>query len=422
LLKRLFRVAFIAAFLVPAAFLIAREGNNALNGDEIPEHVAEVLPEPIRWYRSNTAGMALEYIPSRLVAIRNEYSLSVEIVSPEKLPEILAPYHDTSHRIELRTLFKHGEESRHQWIFRDSRNIAMLVASGSFCFFGGESSEDEERSGFIEFKNEDGSVVRERLFESDLSQWEFRFFFEGSLLLSSETWFKEAPAPIPVPLPEYSYEISYAYAAVEEEIEVVYTTPSFVLLFTDFYRYSRSGALRAIDRIVHGLEEDALDEIDRVLFPRIDPVIYPGVYLERESGTVAVFYIPAFILSAINIEDARVSYTVDSRGRVLNEVWKDDDGRILGEFLNTWSGDRIMSVLWRTDNDERLVEYKYDDDGNRISERNYRKGVLERSVTVRDGKDIEDIFMNGRLMLRAVWEDGLKISEERISHIGTGGN
>jgi len=401
LIKLLLGLLFFAALLVPAGFLIAREENGAIERTEI----REPFP-PIRWYRSNSSGMALEYIPSRIVAIRNEYSLSIKRISPEELPEILLPYHNDSYTVELRTLFREGSESRRQWIFRDNRNFTTLVASGSECLFGGESSEEERRTGFIEILNSDGAVIMERLFEYDYSQWEFRFFFEQNILISAETWFKPAPAP-PLYLAYYDYP---EYPEYPDDVP----PPEFVLLHTDFYRYSRSGALRAIDRV---LRAGAAYEPERIVFPRI----MPGFSPDRETGAFAVFYTPEFILSGINIQGARVSYTLDVRGRILSAVWRDDYDNILGEFLNTWSGDRLESVLWRTEDDERLVEYEHDDDGNRTVERNFRRGVLERIVNSQDGIDIEDIFMNGRLVLRAVWENGIMISEERISYAVTRG-
>ena len=403
LCKRLL-LFFFAAFLVPVSVSAIVEGSGAA-----AVTAAGTAAGTTRWYRSNASGMALELISSRLVAIRNKHSLSVETVSPARLPEILLPYFNDSYKVELRTLFENGRELRHQWIFRDSRNFAMLVASGSACFFGGETAaenaEEERRTGFIEMMNSDGLVVRERVFESDFSQWEFRFFFEEGILISAETWFKGAPV-----------QAADEDGEDEEEGEngEPAPVPSFALVFTDFYRYNRSGSLRAIDRIFH---EGAEEELNRAFVPRIGPNIYFG----RETGTLAVFYTPQFILSAINIEGARVSYTLDSRGRIMSEVWRDDEGNVVGELLNSWSGDRIYSVLWRTSDDERLVEYEYNDAGDRIIERNFRRGVLERVVTLRDNRDIEEIFVNGRLVLRAVWEDGLKISEERVTQqIGRG--
>jgi len=73
-----------------------------------------------------------------------------------------------------------------------------------------------------------------------------------------------------------------------------------------------------------------------------------------------------------------------------------------------------MSVLWQSHSDERLVEYEYDNEGSRISERNYRNGLLERTVTFSGSREVEEIYMSGRLILRAIWEDGVRISEERI--------
>jgi antitoxin component YwqK of YwqJK toxin-antitoxin module len=95
-------------------------------------------------------------------------------------------------------------------------------------------------------------------------------------------------------------------------------------------------------------------------------------------------------------------------------VWKDGDGAVIGELRNTWSGDRLMSVLWKSETDERLIEYEYDSGNNRIAERNYKQGVLERSVVSKDGKETEEIFMNGKLILRVLWENGRKLSEERV--------
>jgi len=348
LLKLLLRLLFFAAFLVPVNLLTAQE--------LIPTDI-------IRWYRSNAAGMALEPIPSRLAALRNEYSLSVETVNHIELPESLVPYYDDSYKVELRILYEEGSEFRRQWIFRDNRNFARLVAS----------------AGFIEIRDWEGSIVRELRFEEDNSQWDHRFFYEGNILLKAETWFTEEN---------------------EEEAGPL-------IVSTDYYRYSRSGSLRAIDRIFH---EGAEKHSDRFSFPRIGPDISPG----GEFGTLTTVYIPEFLYDVIKLEGLQLSYTLDSRGRILREVWKDDEGLVLGEYLNTWSDDRLLSVLWKSDDDERLVEYEYDDEGNRIVERNYRRSVLERSVTSRDGRDTEEIYMDGHLILRALWENGLKISEERI--------
>jgi hypothetical protein len=110
----------------------------------------------------------------------------------------------------------------------------------------------------------------------------------------------------------------------------------------------------------------------------------------------------------------RILYNTDERGRVQSEVRRDANDAILGEVTNTWSGDRLVSVLWKSDAEERLVEYEYNGEGDRVFERNLRDGVLERTVRREGDHEIEELYMNGAVALRAIWEDGRKISEEPV--------
>jgi hypothetical protein len=125
-------------------------------------------------------------------------------------------------------------------------------------------------------------------------------------------------------------------------------------------------------------------------------------------------------LGAGNLEGLTISYSLDSRGRILSEISKDEEGKTIGELRNSWTGDRLEAVAWKSGDDDRRIEFEYDKDKNPTAERNFRKGVLERTVTA-DGdneNEIEEIYMNGVLILRAYWENGLKISEERVSSGG----
>ena len=370
----------------------------------------EARTNEVRWYRSNSSGMPLEHIESRLVALRNEYSLSVQTINPSGvlmvIPPILLPYYDDSFTIELRILFERGRESRQQWIFRGENNIARLVSSGSAELFSDDSSEDG-RSGFIEIRNSEGQKVRQIRFEDDLREWEFRFTYSNNILQSAETFLREAPRPDTSR--EEGGEEDYAAEGGQESRPE--GGPSgrreLVLLTTDYFFYSRSGSIRAIDRFYH---EEAETRLSRLPFPNIGGEMSPDI----EGFSQSTVFTSAFLQNIYSAEGSVVSYTLDGRGRVLNEVWKDEEGGILGEFVNTWSTDRLLSVLWTTPDDELLVEYEYDDEGHRIMERNFRKGVLERSVSFREGREIEEVFMNGRIILRATWEDGIKISEERV--------
>jgi len=418
LFKRSRYLFFLAVFFLSGAFLSAQDESDRLNQMDQENQAAGDIPavesdrvdqvaRKIVWFRSNASGMALEMIPSRVAALRNEYCLSVETIPRGGVPDLLAPYYDDSYLIELRILYEKGREFRRQWIFRDSRNCARLTASGNSGLFDGGSTgngggEKEKRTGFIEIKDAGGALVREFRFEDDLSEWEYRFFYQEKTLLRAETWFKEAPAKSPAP--SASEEGKSAGEAGQEETPG--SPPSFVLVFTDYYRYSRFGSLRAIERVIH-----EGGKLSRISFPRIVPDLSPG----EELAVQHIAYSSEFLLAINSPESAKVSYALDNRGRIISETWKDDDGKVVGEYRNTWSADRLQSVSWKSDDDERLVEYEYDDKGNRIVERNYRRGVLERSVTSRNGRETEEIYMNGRLILRALWEKGLKISEERIT-------
>jgi hypothetical protein len=107
-------------------------------------------------------------------------------------------------------------------------------------------------------------------------------------------------------------------------------------------------------------------------------------------------------------------FTTDERGRILTQTMLDDGDTELWVIRNTWSGERIVSSLKIEGEDERLAEYEYNEAGDRILERNSRNEVLERLVRSEGKTEVEELYMNGKPVLRAVWEDGRKISEERV--------
>ena len=410
---------FIAVLFAAGKAIFAQEPS--------PVDSSSVNAGGVLWYRSNSSGMALELIPSRLAATRNEYSLSVERLGsdrlPWSLPRLLRPYFEESYRVELRLLHEYGKETRRQWIFRDSGATTRLVASGTAEFFAGESSgrentgddggtKKQSRSGFIEIRNSQGIVTRELQFDEDLAEWDFRYTYREGVLLRTETWFKEAPPPpVSAAVEKFSEEEDSNEADAEEAPStppppppIERKEPVFVRAYTDTYRYTRSGSIRAIDRTVH-----AGGERLRVGFPRLGP----GIPMQQEITTHGGAYTAAFFVSAYAPEGAAISYTLDNRGRILGEVWKDENGKVIGELTNNWSGDRLQTVSWKAGGETRLIEFEYNRSGNPTKERNFRNGVLERSVTIEGDNETEEIYMNGRLILRAYWENGIKIKEER---------
>ncbi|MDR0311980.1 MAG: hypothetical protein LBI14_00115 [Treponema sp.] len=346
------------------------------------QEVQNTLQPSLRWYRSNASGMALEYIPSGIVALENEYSLSVVSISSRELPSFLLPLYDPVFFVELRVLYHNKEPYRQQWIFRDQRGITRVNASGEFG-----QNPGLEKSGFIDVYDEAHSLISERRFIEGAEIVTFYDYSEG-LLIKAETW---------------TY-VSGQISSASINRNNMKDPPNII----DYYRYTRSFSLRAIERVFNqGYDES---QMDRLTFP----AIIPGISREPEFQNPGLALSTEFLDDVITAPLGRIIYTTDSRGRVLVETMLDENGEVIGELRNSWTGDRLDSVLWKSGDDERLTEYEYDSNGDRILERNINNGVLERTVRTTGNRDIEELYMDGRVVLRAVWEDGRKISEERI--------
>jgi hypothetical protein len=184
-------------------------------------------------------------------------------------------------------------------------------------------------------------------------------------------------------------------------------------LWTDRYRYSRSGALRFIERRYPEEGEGGEQRRETASFPRL-----PG---RRELSRLVSPYSAfssEFLRDIMNL-GASVEFTTDERGRILTETRRNGEGELLGTLTNVWTGERLSSVSWEAQGEIRRIEFAYNQDGDRTGEKNYRNGVLERSVDSAENRDVEDLYRNGVPVLRAVWEDGRKISEEALGG-GTG--
>jgi hypothetical protein len=368
-----------------------------------------------QWYLSNAAGMVLEYTPSQIVALRNKYALSITIVSPEELPEYLREYFKPSYQIELHILYEQGKESKRQWIFKDSGKVTRLVSSlnnpnVSTAVTTEEALTLEEEPpaqdpgvtptgtspiGFIEIYNEHNLIIEEHQFSADGAESIASYFYNKQILIKAETRLK-TPGPT--------------------EAEGTSNEPVITLIATDNYRYNRSNGLRGVERLYHEAAADNSGEkqLTRLQFPHLGLNSRVDEQFVTPSTPYTSDFLQDIIMeTSINPGD-RVIYTTDERGKVLTETRQDPEGAIRGEIRNVWVGDRLESIEWNSGEDERRTEYDYDPAGNRIIERNYNKGVLERTVRRENDQEIEELYMNGAVILRAVWEKGRKISEERI--------
>jgi hypothetical protein len=474
----LFRLAVVLFFLFRPPFPArGEEGFGAPRLSPPPEG---------EWYFSNAAGMALERAWSRLAALRNSYALLVEECSPAEIPELLSPLYQESWIIERRTLYKDGEESRCQWIFRDWKGVSRLVAvfnipdpeepedgeesaeeesaadgpeiTGSADIAGGPEitgsdaagaapPPDKAPTGFIELYGENSLISSDRQLseEGDELVTDYRYnrvSRENSppgreLLIRADTWRK------------------FFNEEGEETREDI---------CTDYYRYTRNFSLRSIERIyyqkppaepekgpetekeaevvIETAEEEAATETaeeETETETETEKEIETQKEKEKEpekkaeprtvlrfprrsldSALEEGFVSPAIAYGSQFLEDIqtghlyRVVYTTDERGRILEEIRQDEEGNTVAELRNIWSGNRLSRVIIRTGEEERITEYEYNEDGDRIKEQDYRNGTLERVVYFQDNREDEELYMNGELILRAQWEGGRKIREERV--------
>jgi YD repeat-containing protein len=346
------------------------------------------------WYISNAAGMALKPTFSRM-ALREQYALAVASgLSPTEIPLLLQEYYTSGFLIERRTLYRNGEQYRQQWIFRDGLGKSRVVAvintpPEEEPPAEGEASppEEEERVepwGFIEVYNEEYLISLEHRLNDDGTDEIIRYYYKDRFLIRAE-------ASIHRP------------AEAEAEGREEESAPE--ALWTDNYRYSRFLSLRSILRVYHSDVPSS-----QVSFP----------HTAMDAAADLSFVSPAFPYAQDSFEDVlihrgdQVLYTTDERGRVLSETRTDEAGETVGVMKNTWLENRVTSVVRTYGDDERITEYEYDEDGNRVVERNYRNQVLERMVRIEGNQEVEELYMNGIPILRAIWKDGRKVSEERL--------
>jgi hypothetical protein len=433
-----------------------------------------VLAGPVpadEWFRSNAAGMALEKLGSRTSALRNTYALLVETPPVREIPSYLVQYYSPVYQIERRTLYEKGSELRQQWLFIDNRGKTRMVSA--FNLNAGDSGNDDTGfpSGagiFIELYGEDSLISEEHRINIE-GDYRIRYIYNKGVLIRAETRLKRntppseeskasresdalnRPAGAPTagteslraerenvsteqnPAETDSAPENIKEAAPPERAENIdRRVDGWADVFTDYYRYTRSSSLRAVERVYHqDLAED--DYLVRIRFPYLSPDIQPPEALVRQSSapvhtgstvpTVssvpadssgpAPQSVPAARIGSVKA-GSRVKYTTDNRGRVLTETHEDENGKISLEVKNSWSLDRLMTVLRRSGEDEERIEYSYNTDGDRILERNYKNGIMTREVHREGNREAEVLYMNGRPILRAIWEDGRKVSEEPI--------
>jgi len=429
LAKKIIPVAVIVFFLFAAIIALTDEPKTSSpdlkeagkqNDFPFNSDFERRMPESgsnVYWFRSNAGGLTIEEVPSQFAALRNEYAIAVGFPHQDELPEYLLPFFDKEeHHIEIRMLYKKGEQIRTQWLFRDKRGTTRLNA---VILEPAESdvqeeiqieetdieetdiSDDEEKiveavaagagdkkvvskkqkTGFIETYDEKSFLTCDYRFFEDGIVSKTDYVFKNNILISSKVSLKE----------NNSGEYSETY--------------------NDFYRYNRSLSLRAIERIFYK-DSPISAAVAPVLvsFPRhSEDAAKNGIYIGERHNSY-----PEFFGDVLIHADSKIVFDTDERGRILNQTLYDNKGNVVWIIRNKWHNNRIVSTSKTQGDTVLLAEYSYNSSGNRILERNLKNGVLERIVRTENKTDIEELYFNNVLVLRAVWEDGRKISEVRV--------
>jgi len=342
--------------------------------------------KPARWFKSNQGGMILEEIPDQHTALHNEYALVVYYTQKNRLPENLLPFYNNDFFIEVRTLYKNSEVTRTQWIFRDIKGITRFLAVFAEPSKSASSQDDKKNhlSGFMEIYDGNSFVTSEYRFSNDGSRSRIDYKYNDGMLITSNffSW-EEGP-----------------------------TGGKYIEVYADFLRYNRDLFLRYVERVYYQERKISFaNEQLRFSFPRqLKDAAQPQDLVSEKVNSY-----PEFFGDVIIQKNEKIVYTTDERSRILSQTLYDDGGNVVWVIRNTWLNGRIVSTLKTENGTESLAEYEYDSGGNRVLEKNYKNGVLERVVRTEGNTDIEDLYYNNVAVLRAVWKDGRKISETRIS-------
>jgi len=338
-----------------------------------------------QWYLSNPAGMALEKTSSRTVALHSPWALSVERVGRSALPAILKSFDNAAYTLEQRLLYERGKLSRRQWIFRDGGGVTRVNASLPADLDSVGKVEGGEVPPFVEVFSANRSIIEIHQFLA-MGTYTTKYSYRSGLLARAETFLDKEP------------------------------------LWSDSFRYTRADLLRRVERIYYKAGSALEASQGRNKLPPAIPDTPSGLDL-RDSPPVPGFVNPGSpydnsimtdVLPEIYaVSAARVVYDTDSQGRVTSETRYDANDEVLAVITNEWSGDRITVIRWSAGPDQGRIVYRYANK-DRVSEEDYRNGQLERKVTIKGDDEIEEIYMGGKAILRAVWKDGRKVSEEQL--------
>lgn len=318
------------------------------------------------WYRASPGGLALERM-AKVAALRQEYALEVTDLELDQIPELLQSLESGSSRAIGEIVYHENQVLLRRYKLYNAQGYLTLA-----------SQINEKGYSWIERYDSNHRLIEEL--------WS----------TNSEDWFKRT----------YTY---YAGKISSSRTFIGNSDVEENLLYRDLYRYDRSGMLRAIERITEaGTDSSAEVEWFSKSIDSLAGLNRPGPGATGET-------ISSSSVGSGNSkkEDGTIVYTLDSKGRVIQEVHRNEAGALVYERVNVWDQDRLRLVTITENGITQKIEYSYDAKGNRIGEKYYTNSELERQITVQGNQETEELYHNGQLLLRTIWIDGVKTSEER---------
>jgi len=381
-----------------------------------------VFKEPARWYKSNAGGLAIREVKSRIIALRSEYALSIDSANHDDLPEFAMPFYLDDYKIEVRSLYKKGIHIKTQWLLRDTNNktranaVIMEITEEirhpvvrekiAVTVTDGENENENENEKENDEKNIEDETPEE-IVEFIYKKHGFIELYNDELNVMSEyAYLKDGS----VNRIDFEYNETFLTKAVFHTLTGDESSGKYVKTYADFYRYNRSSSLRTIERVFYTDMKAKEDDLVKISFPRnIRDVINENLFVNERLNIYPEFFGDVYIES-----DSKMVFDIDNRGRIIKQTLYDEEDEIIWVISNLWQNDRI-AVTTKTEGDLTLsAEFEYNKAGDRISERNFKNGVTERYVRTEGKQEIEELYMNNAVVLRAVWEDGIKISETRV--------
>jgi hypothetical protein len=360
--------------------------------------------KPARWFRSNTSGMALEEIESRFRALHYPYALAVIYVSDEEIPEYLTSYFNEDYYAEVRILYKNNEQIRTQWIFRDEEGNTRLnavvlepdsnIAPQETALEAALEDDDEE-----EINNKEIAILKDIKSRNGFIE----IFDEKTFLSSEYRYFEDGK------IEKTEYKLKDNMLITAAYFVSIKNNKNFKPSYIDYYRYNRSFSLRNIERI---FQDDISLASATASFPRrIMDSLKTGVAINEKINLYPDFFGNVFVSAGY-----RMDFNIDDKGRILGQTLYDEENKLVWTIQSVWKDNRIVSTTKTEGETVLTAEYAYNKAGEMISEKNFKDGVLERVVYTEGDKEIEELYINNAVVLRAVWEDGRKISETRIKN------